>query len=86
MNVLNILLENQKANVISAKLRQDIINTQESRRALHLEMESGTGEHWDYMPRNGVSQQYVRNHMDWTLAADRYRFPPLIKITHKMQF
>ena len=36
------------------------------------------GEHWDYPPSD-ASQQYVRNHMDWTIAAKHYRFPPLRK-------
>ena len=61
----------------SAKLRADVIATQKSRRALHAAMEAGAGEHWDYNPPSDASQQYVRNHMDWTVAADRYRFPPL---------
>ncbi|MDD9908356.1 MAG: choline-sulfatase [Ahrensia sp.] len=61
----------------SAKLREDVIATQKSRRALHAAMEAGAGEHWDYNPPSDASQQYVRNHMDWTIAAARYRFPPL---------
>ena len=60
----------------SEKLRLDIINTQKSRRALHSAMEAGAGEHWDYNPPSDASQKYVRNHMDWTVAAERYRFPP----------
>ena len=60
----------------SEKLRSDIINTQKSRRALHSAMEAGAGEHWDYNPPSDASQKYVRNHMDWTVAAERYRFPP----------
>lgn len=61
----------------SAKLRADVIATQKSRRALHAAMEAGAGEHWDYNPPSDASQQYVRNHMDWTVAAEKYRFPPL---------
>ena len=57
----------------SEKLRNDIIKTQKSRRALHAAMEAGAGEHWDYNPPSDASQQYVRNHMDWTVAAERYR-------------
>lgn len=60
----------------SAKLRDDIITTQKSRRALHATMEAGAGESWDYNPPSDASTQYVRNHMDWTAAASRYRFPP----------
>ncbi len=61
----------------SEKLRDDVIITQKSRRALHAAMEAGAGEHWDYNPPSDASQQYVRNHMDWTVAAARYRFPPV---------
>ena len=60
----------------SKKLRANIIATQKSRRALHAAMEAGAGEHWDYNPPSDASQKYVRNHMDWTVAAARYRFPP----------
>ena len=61
----------------SEKLRADIIATQKSRRALHAAMEAGAGEPWDYNPPRDASNEYVRNHMDWTEAAGRYRFPPL---------
>lgn len=61
----------------SAALRRDIIATQKSRRALHAAMEAGASAPWDYNPPSNASQQYVRNHMDWTEAAARYRFPPL---------
>lgn len=57
-------------------LRRKVIATQKARRALHAAMEAGAGEHWDYDPPSDASQQYVRNHMDWTAAAGRYRFPP----------
>lgn len=60
----------------SAKLRVDVMATQRSRRALHAAMEAGAGEAWDYNPPSDASQQYVRNNMDWTVAAARYRFPP----------
>lgn len=61
----------------SEELRRDVIATQKSRRALHAAMEAGAGEPWDYNPPSDASQQYVRNHMDWTVAAARYRFPPV---------
>ncbi|SLN65186.1 Choline-sulfatase [Roseovarius albus] len=60
----------------SEKLRDNIIGTQKSRRALHAAMEAGAGEHWDYNPPADASQQYVRNHMDWTVAAEHYRLNP----------
>ena len=61
----------------SEALRRQIITTQKSRRALYAAMEAAGGEHWDYNPPSDASQQYVRNHMDWTVAATRYRFPPV---------
>ncbi|WP_170606277.1 choline-sulfatase [Ruegeria arenilitoris] len=61
----------------SEKLRADVIATQKSRRTLHAAMEAGAGEAWDYNPPRDASQEYVRNHMDWTVAAARYRYPPL---------
>ncbi|WP_171103425.1 choline-sulfatase [Ruegeria sp. HKCCD7255] len=60
-----------------AALRTQIIATQRSRRALHAAMEAGVSEPWDYNPPSDASRQYVRNHMDWTVAAKRYRYPPL---------
>jgi len=59
------------------KLREQVIATQKSRRALHEAMQAGTMVSWDYNPPSDASQQYVRNHMDWTVAAERYRYPPL---------
>ncbi len=61
----------------SEALRAQVIATQKSRRALHAAMEAGAGEHWDYNPPSDASRQYVRNHMDWTVAAAHYRFPPV---------
>ena len=67
----------------SAKLRSDVMATQRSRRVLHAAMEleaqgsKAGGESWDYNPPSDASQQYVRNHMDWTVAANRYRYPPI---------
>ncbi|WP_170569796.1 choline-sulfatase [Ruegeria atlantica] len=58
-------------------LRNRIIATQKSRRALHAAMEAGASEPWDYNPPSDASRQYVRNNMDWTVAASRYRYPPL---------
>ena len=49
--------------------------TQRQRRAIHAAMEAGAAEPWDYNPPKDASQHYVRNHMDWTVAAERFRFP-----------
>ena len=61
----------------SEELRAKVIATQKSRRALHAAMEAGAGEAWDYNPPRDATNEYVRNHMDWTKAADKYRFPPI---------
>ena len=50
--------------------------SQRNRQVLNTAMQMGNGPHWDYNPPSDASQQYVRNHMDWTIAADRFRFPP----------
>ncbi|GAA6207470.1 choline-sulfatase [Cognatishimia sp. WU-CL00825] len=57
----------------SEALRTTIIETQRSRHKLHACMQAGAGAHWDYNPPSDASQQYIRNHMDWTVAAGRYR-------------
>lgn len=58
-------------------LRDNVMKTQRSRRALHAAMEAGAGQHWDYNPPRDATQEYVRNHMDWDAANYRYRFPPI---------
>ena len=60
----------------SETLRADVMRTQKSRRALRAAMEAGASAPWDYNPPRDASQEYVRNHMDWTVAAARYRYPP----------
>lgn len=61
----------------SETLRDDVMRTQRSRRALHAAMGAGSSEHWDYNPPRDASNEYVRNHMDWTVAAAHYRYPPV---------
>ena len=73
--------EEAAARWSSTSLREDVIRTQKSRRALHAAMEAGAGEAWDYNPPRDASDEYVRNHMDWTVAAARYRFPPVKETT-----
>ena len=58
-------------------LRAEIIASQKQRRVVHAAMEAGAAAHWDYSPPRDASQEYVRNHMDWTVAAARYRYPPV---------
>ncbi|MCY4304453.1 MAG: choline-sulfatase [Aestuariivita sp.] len=61
----------------SSKIREAVIESQRSRQKLQNAMNLNPDDHWDYNPPSNASSQYVRNHMDWTLAAARYRFPPL---------
>lgn len=58
-----------------AALRETIMASQRSRFALNAAMQAGASEDWDYDPPSDASQQYVRNHMDWTITAERFRFP-----------
>jgi len=60
----------------SEQVRQDVIHTQKQRRAVHAAMEQGALTSWDYQPPRDASQEFVRNHMDWTVAAEKTRFPP----------
>lgn len=61
----------------SEAIRQDVIRSQKQRRAVHAAMELGGITSWDYNPPRDASQEYVRNHVDWTVAAAKTRFPPL---------
>lgn len=60
----------------SEALREAVIKTQHQRRAVHAAMEQGALTSWDYQPPRDASQEFVRNHMDWTVAAEKTRFPP----------
>ena len=61
----------------SNAVRADVIATQKQRRAVHAAMEAGLLTSWDYNPPRDASREYVRNHMDWTEAAAKTRYPPL---------
>ena len=61
----------------SAAIRADVIASQRARRAVHAGMASGRRVDWDYQPRRDATEEYVRNHMDWTAAAATTRFPPI---------
>ena len=53
-----------------------VLSSQRQRRAVHAGMQAGTRVDWDYTPPRDASQEFVRNHMDWTEAASKMRFPP----------
>ena len=61
----------------SEEIRHHVIATQKQRRAVHAAMQAGQRVDWDYNPPRDASEEYVRNHMDWTVAATKTRFPPL---------
>ncbi|MEO0362486.1 MAG: hypothetical protein AAF322_15310 [Pseudomonadota bacterium] len=39
-------------------------------------MTEGALTSWDYQPPRDASGEYVRNHILWTDAAEKMRFPP----------
>ncbi len=63
----------------SEVIRQNVIATQRQRRAVHAAMEAGALTSWDYQPKRDAAQEFVRNHMDWTEAAEKTRFPPFAR-------
>ncbi len=63
----------------SEAIRRNVIATQRQRRAVHAAMEAGALTSWDYQPKRDASQEFVRNHMDWTEAAEKTRFPPVAR-------
>ena len=60
-----------------AVIKNDVIAKQKQRQAIHTAMQSGQRVDWDYNPPRIASEEYVRNHMDWTEAAAKTRYPPL---------
>ncbi len=65
----------------SAQIRADVLASQRMRRAVHAGMSAGRRVDWDYQPTRDASEEYVRNHMDWTVAAATTRFPPIAGAT-----
>jgi len=54
-----------------------VIAKQKQRTAVFEAMQQGKRTDWDYNPPRDAANEYVRNHMDWTVAAEMTRFPPL---------
>ncbi|MEM7208772.1 MAG: choline-sulfatase [Pseudomonadota bacterium] len=59
----------------SEAIRQDVIRTQKQRRAVYDAMNKGQLTSWDFNPPRDASQEYVRNHKDWTEVAEEKRLP-----------
>ena len=57
-------------------LYRDVLANQKRRLAVRAAMETGKLTHWDYQPPRDATNEFVRNHMDWTVAAEKTRFPP----------
>ena len=64
---------------IEAEFAADVSADQKSRRAVFEAMQHGVRTDWDHNPRRDASEEYVRNHIDWTVAAQKTRFPPPAK-------
>jgi len=60
----------------SDKIREDVILTQQQRHAVHSAMQNGTLTSWDYQPTRDASQEFVRNHIEWTELSKKSRYPP----------
>jgi len=61
----------------SDTIRTDVIAKQKQRQSVYNAMQHGSLTAWDYTPPRDASNEYVRNHMDWTVTAAKTRFPPL---------
>jgi len=59
----------------SETVRQDVLATQKQRHAVHLAMQQGALTSWDYQPPRDASQEFVRNHIEWTVMASKARYP-----------
>ncbi|MEM9852054.1 MAG: sulfatase-like hydrolase/transferase, partial [Pseudomonadota bacterium] len=59
-----------------ATVSAQVIASQDRRRVITGALGQGAPTHWDYTPPRDASQEYVRNHMDWTVAAAKNRWPP----------
>ena len=75
-NVAKAFTEEVRQRWDSEAIRKDVIATQKQRRAVYEAMQDGTLTSWDFQPKRDAANEYVRNHMDWTVAAAKSRFPP----------
>lgn len=59
----------------SEQIRDDVLATQRQRHAVHQAMQHGALTSWDYQPQRDASQEFVRNHIEWTELASKARLP-----------
>ena len=64
----------------SDAIREEVLASQRARRVLHAAMETGPLTSWDWFPARDAANEYVRNHIDWSDAGPRSRFPPLPQV------
>jgi len=61
----------------SNAIRESVIASQQARFAVHQATQHGARVSWDFQPSRDASELYVRNHQDWTVQAERSRFPQI---------
>ena len=76
-NIAKAFADDVRQRWDSEVIRRDVIAAQKQRRAVYQAMQDGTLTSWDFQPKRDAANEYVRNHMDWTVAAAKSRFPPL---------
>ena len=59
----------------SAALRRDVLASQRQRQAVRAAMRAGARTSWDHLPARDVGEEFVRDHMDWPVVAERTRLP-----------
>jgi choline-sulfatase len=59
----------------SAAIRERVVASQHARRVVYEASTRGRLQSWDFEPRQDVVNKYVRNHMDWAEAGERFRYP-----------
>jgi len=73
------LLEKFRAEAVNywdaESLRQQVIDNQQRRRAVHAALGIGRYQSWDYDPPRDASQEYTRSHMDLTRFDITSRYP-----------
>ena len=74
-NVMENFAKQVQENWNSAMLREDIISSQTTRILVNEAMQRKPLTSWEFQPPGNAANEYVRNHLDWTVVAARKRFP-----------
>ena len=59
----------------AAQVKQEVLASQNRRRALHAALSTGRRHAWDYQPPRDASEEFTRSHHDLTDFDARSRFP-----------